>query len=981
MNTADFFRRVCSDRDEIVVTQLNTTKGIFWNRQSFTYNDFDEAEQLITQWDSQKDVTIYFSVGSFANHLIEEDGKIKIKRTQQNATYFKSLCFDLDCGDDKPYKTQEEGLKKLVQVVKQLGLPKPLIVSSGNGAHVYWPLTTSITKDQWVSVSKALRNALYENDLEIDTSKIHDPSMVLRPAGTHHKKAEWKPVQVILDDGAEHDVAMLMGILQDYVEVEKPQRERPKSAMLDAILQDNKNDLDIVSIGSQCNQIKALLDTGGVTNAGGDPVEEPLWRASLGMAKYTPDPELAITMLAGEHPEFDLKMNMQKLDGWKGTGPTTCAKFEELCPKGCDGCPHKGNKKTPAQLSMVTEKTVVVEDEQGEQQEQKIQMPEGYVIRSGFIWREVEEEDEDGNLVKDTVLVSDYMMFIRGVYFCRKTKVTSFTLVVKRPLTGWEEDDHNIKVLSANGKDFSEWLLNLQIYGFKTLGRMEKLRGYFMDYLKMVQTQTPVGYDYSNFGWQDDGSFLCGTQIINPPNGTSDRRIVGEAGQMKNDVKPCGTREKFVEAMELLNNKGTETIRSVVLLASTGVIAKYMGNGSSIISVYSTVSGTGKSISLRAATALYGNPDTLMRGKNDTPNSLFKQRGVLNNLPMCIDELSLADPEAISQMAYTFSEGKEKLSMNVNRELRTPESWDGPTFMSSNTSLMTKYDQTMANSEPLRLRTLELPQHNKLFVDLRDEHGSVARRFDELLQENYGHAMVELVSAVSTMGDLKEFTRKGSKNFDNKFGFHFESQERFFESMIKSAWVMGRIGHKLGLFPFDIDATVEHMLSVVKDLRNDAKDAQSDALDVIGQFMQQYNDQLISVKQRANSKERPVLNDYDVPKKAVMRLERKYDDNNSIMPGSTLAINRSAFTRYLQQNNDAIDRIIRELEDMGALVNANQRVTMYKNCPGRNPGQAWCILVNVNHQRFIDAMADTFDEVDSKVVKDFLDGLKEKPNA
>lgn len=370
-----------------------------------------------------------------------------------------------------------------------------------------------------------------------------------------------------------------------------------------------------------------------------------------------------------------------------------------------------------------------------------------------------------------------------------------------------------------------------------------------------------------------------------------------------------------------------------------------------------------------------------MRGKNDTPNSLFKQRGVLNNLPMCIDELSLADPEAISQMAYTFSEGKEKLSMNVNRELRTPESWDGPTFMSSNTSLMTKYDQTMANSEPLRLRTLELPQHNKLFVDLRDEHGSVARRFDELLQENYGHAMVELVSAVSTMGDLKEFTRKGSKNFDNKFGFHFESQERFFESMIKSAWVMGRIGHKLGLFPFDIDATVEHMLSVVKDLRNDAKDAQSDALDVIGQFMQQYNDQLISVKQRANSKERPVLNDYDVPKKAVMRLERKYDDNNSIMPGSTLAINRSAFTRYLQQNNDAIDRIIRELEDMGALVNANQRVTMYKNCPGRNPGQAWCILVNVNHQRFIDAMADTFDEVDSKVVKDFLDGLKEKPNA
>lgn len=982
MNTAEFLKRVCSEKDEVVITQLNTAKGIFWNRQSFTYNEFDEAEALVTKWDQQKDVTIYFSVGSFANHIVQENGKDKIKRTQDNATFFKSLCFDLDCGEDKPYKTQQEGLIKLVEVVKVLGLPKPLIVSSGNGAHVYWPLTQSVNKELWVKVSKMLRNALYKNDLEIDTSKIHDPSMVLRPVGTHHKKAEWKPVEVVLDDGAEHDIALLVGLLKDYEVEETPVAPRPKSAMLDAILDDDtSNDIDIDTVGADCRQIGALLASGGITDAAGNPVEEPLWRASLGMAKFTPDPEGTIIKLAGQHPEFDLKLNMDKLSGWKGTGPTTCKKFEELCPKGCEGCPFKGNKTSPAQLSVVKEKTVVVENEAGEKEEQKIQMPEGYVMRSGFIWREVQTEDEDGNVVNDTELVSDYMMFIRGVYFCRKTKVTSFTLVVKRPITGWEEDDHSIKVLSANGKDFSEWLLNLQIYGFKTPTRMEKLRGYFMDYLKMVQTQSAIGYDYSNFGWQDDGSFLCGVQIVNPPNGSENRRIVGEAGSMKNVVTPVGTREKFVEAMALLDNPGTETIRATVLLACTGIIAKFMGNGSSIISVYSTVSGTGKSISLKAASALYGNPSELMRGKNDTANGLYKQRGILNNLPMCIDELSLADAESVSQMAYTFSEGKEKLSMNVNRELRTPETWDGPTFMSTNTSLMTKYDQTMANSEPLRLRTLELPQHNKIFVDLRDEHGSVARRFDETLQENYGHAMVELVSAVVSMGDLKEFTRKGAKNFDTKFGFHFESQERFFESLVKSAWIMGRIGHKLGLFPFDIDDTVKHLLKVIKSLRQDAKEAQSDALDVIGQFMQQYNDQMISVKQRYKSSEKPVLTDYDVPKKAIMRIERMYDDSNPIMPGSMLAINKAAFSKYLVNNNDALDRIIRELQDMGALIDANKRVTMFKNCPGRNPGQAWCIIVNVNHQRFIDAMADTFDEVESKVVRDFLDGLKEKPNA
>lgn len=979
MSTAQFLKRVCSEKDEVIITQLNATRGIFWNRQSFTYNQFDEAENLVAQWDAQKDTTIYFSVGSFANHKIEENGKTKIKRTQANATYFKSLCFDLDCGEDKPYKSQGDGLKKLVEVVKELQLPKPLIVSSGNGAHVYWVLEHSITKDQWVHVSKALRNALHAKGLEIDTSKIHDPSMVLRPAGTHHKKSDWKPVEVILDDGAEHDIALLMGLLQEYVEVEQPKRERPKNAMLDAILTDDtKNDIDIVSVGEQCRQVGALLESGGVTDAAGNPVEEPLWRASLGMAKFTPDPERTIIMLAGGHPEFDLKMNMEKLDGWKGTGPTTCNKFEELCPNGCAGCPFKGQKTSPAQLSMVTEKTIEVEDEEGNKEEQKIQMPEGYVIRSGFIWREVQTEDEDGNPIKDTELVSDYMMFIRGVFFCRKTKTTSFTLVVKRPITGWEEDDHPVGVLAASGKDFSDWLLNLQIYGFKSPAKLEKLRGYFMDYLKMVQTQTAVGYDYSNFGWQDDGSFLCGTQIINAPNGTDNRRIVGEAGKMKNTVTPMGTRDKFVEAMELLNNPGTETIRSVILLACTGVIAKFMGNGSSIISVYSTTSGTGKSISLRAANALFGDPSALMRGKNDTPNGLFKQRGVLNNLPMCIDELSLADPEAVSQMAYTFSEGKEKLSMNVNRELRDPETWDGPTIMSTNTSLMTKYDLTMANSEPLRLRTLELPQHSKTFVNLRDEQGPIARRFDETIEENYGHAMVELVSAVSNMGDIKAFVKKGSNNFDEKFGLVFESQERFFESLIKSAWIMGLIGNKLGLFPFDIDGTIKHLVSVVMDLRKDTEEAKSDALDVVGQFMQQYNDQIISVKQRYNSDEKPVLTDYDVPKKAVMRIERMYDEDHPIMPGSTLAINKAAFTKFLSQNNDATDRIMRELREMGALLSANKRVTMFKNCPGRNPGQAWCIIVNLNHQRFVDSLHGSLRDVDTnKIVSDYLEGLKE----
>ena len=50
-----------------------------------------------------------------------------------------------------------------------------------------------------------------------------------------------------------------------------------------------------------------------------------------------------------------------------------------------------------------------------------------------------------------------------------------------------------------------------------------------MDYLEMVQQRVATGYDYSTFGWQKDGSFICGDQIINAPHNTTDRRITGNA--------------------------------------------------------------------------------------------------------------------------------------------------------------------------------------------------------------------------------------------------------------------------------------------------------------------------------------------------------------------------------------------------------------------------------------------------------------------
>jgi len=181
LDTKHFLTRVFAQTDELVICTHKpdrsgqNPRGIFWNRGSFA--DIDDAVASIIDWDSEPNTTVYFGVGSFAGHsYIDDNNKQKWQRKQEHATWFKALALDLDIGADKPYQTQKEGWAAMVAALKTIGMPMPMVISSGNGIHCYWPLTASVRKDHWVKASTALRIALEENGVEIDTSKIHDPS-------------------------------------------------------------------------------------------------------------------------------------------------------------------------------------------------------------------------------------------------------------------------------------------------------------------------------------------------------------------------------------------------------------------------------------------------------------------------------------------------------------------------------------------------------------------------------------------------------------------------------------------------------------------------------------------------------------------------------------------------------------------------------------------------------------------------------------
>lgn len=102
-------------------------------------------------------------------------------------------------------------------------------------------------------------------------------------------------------------------------------------------------DANGVTICRECLQMKSCLETGGN-------LKEPVWYACLVVARFFKEP-LAHELSNG-YPNYTHEETEGKLERLKKNGilPTTCQRFEQINPAGCEGCPHRGIIHSPIRL-------------------------------------------------------------------------------------------------------------------------------------------------------------------------------------------------------------------------------------------------------------------------------------------------------------------------------------------------------------------------------------------------------------------------------------------------------------------------------------------------------------------------------------------------------------------------------------------------------------------------------------------------------
>jgi len=971
VDTKTFLSRVSAALDDVVVCLWKPdptgtlSNGIFWNRGSFA--DLDDAAAAIQTWDKDPDWTVYYSVGRMANHKeVDAKGKPKYRRTKAHASWFKAICFDLDIGGK--YATQGEGHKAVLAATRAMGMPAPMVVSSGRGIHYYWPLVEAIPAAQWEQVSMALRSALESYQVEIDVSKIHDTSMILRPAGTHHKKqVPWREVKV-LSDCPDYDIASITQTLSNWIGAtpNKPQSAKRVSAVSAAIL-DNCN-LNVQAIGKKCRQIGALLASGGEFDVLGNTATYGMWTASLMLAKFTPDPDAAIMMLCGAHPDFDMAGSQAKMGTFTGK-PPSCDQFEKACSGGCAGCPSKGVVFGPGSLNEEVVATPATPTAQAlavaaGASVAPMQMPDGYYISNGSVYTDVTVESKSKDEVtgktivtKSVVktLVCPYEIHVLAMYHdvwgpkaASHTAATAL-ISVKYPMDGEHEHELPMAAVANGGKDFSTYLGNKQII-IASEAVKTRTQTYLMNYLATVQARAASGIDFTHFGWQKDGSFLCGEALVGSPSKNTLRRLKGTAKHYSEQIRHHGDRETWADLTALVDKPGGEVLGVSLLMACAGALGNVSGAATPIISFVAPHSGTGKTLSLGFGNSAFMDPnEKFMFNPKDTTNALYNGFGVLGDLSASMDEITTMEPADLVNLAYDVARGSEKKTLTKDRDARTPEEWRAPVRVTSNRSLFEVYEIAQSKDEPLRMRTMEFPMETREFVE------TYGKQLYLGMQDNYGFALPEIAQAIIDMGGRRAVWDKGSALFESKFDkrMNWTPEERFRRNVTAVAFIIGRIGKKLGLFRFDVDHVIEFILQSVLRMRSNAHVVTKDAFDIIGQFMQEHNDQLITTRKVGSGSEQV---QFPVPQVACMRMEMILDNAGVLQPGSRLAINNAVFKSWLRRTRDSLDRVTNELQAMGGALTANHRVTIYKGCQTGNPGQAHCLIVDLMHPRLAFAL-------------------------
>ena len=168
--------------------------------------------------DPRRDV--FFAVATFTRQ----------SRTQACVRAVRAFWLDVDVGAGKDYIDRAQARAAIKAFLRATGLPKPWVVSSGRGYHLYWPLPEAVELSHWKPLAAKLKEACVREGFRADPARTTDGASLLRvPGTTHHKDpAQTLPVRVV-HEGTPVDVLKFSAVLNQYGPTAAPRSDASRA--------------------------------------------------------------------------------------------------------------------------------------------------------------------------------------------------------------------------------------------------------------------------------------------------------------------------------------------------------------------------------------------------------------------------------------------------------------------------------------------------------------------------------------------------------------------------------------------------------------------------------------------------------------------------------------------------------------------------------------------------------------------------------
>lgn len=781
-------------------------------------------------------------------------------RKKRNALYFRSLWMDLDCGPTKGapdengvikgYPTQSDAIMALSKFCIALNLPRPIIVDSGYGVHVYWPLTETVDRSRWEALAGALRAAAQTHGLIVDPA-VFEAARVLRVPGTLNLKDPQNPitVAVISEITTPLSYAEWKELLKAPEPVEEPSYlPRRLSPLMEALSGDRSKSFRKIMMraanGDGCAQLLYAYENQAT-------VEYPLWRAALSIPAFCEDKDFGIHIMSKHHPGYDPAETARKADDIGG--PYTCATFEKINPSGCANCPLKGKIKSPITLgadivsmkaepeppgdtpeSAIAEGAQAAEPEESAQEASflagahgRIPVPSPYIIaQSGAIYEAYPGQE------KEPTLIYEYPLHV--IKRMLDPNAGEVALVyVALPRDGEREFVMPLSVLSAKEKARDE----LAKHGVVVMERaLLPMQRYLITCVKNLQLVKKAEIMHSQFGWakdQGEDIFIVGERAYSANNvyhspASSTTNIVAPF------MNPTGTIEGWREVFDLYAQPGMEPQAFAALTAFGSPLLRYTGLNGGIINLIHPSSGSGKSTALYMCNSVWGHPESMGLIWKDTMNAKMHRLGVLNNLPVTVDEITNMSAQDFSNFAYSISQGRgaNRMKASANEERRNTTFWQLIGLCSSNASFADKLGAIKASPDGELMRTLEyhVPPTKLIDPTLAKE------KFDVQLKQNYGHAgPIYIRYVMNCEAEVVALLRQVQAAIDARL--NIAAKERFWSAIVACNITGGLIAGKgCNLHNFNMQAILDWVCGIIDINRNAAGENITDGISVLGEF-------------------------------------------------------------------------------------------------------------------------------------------------